>query len=170
MAKTYDKIDTYTLTSVAQGITFTSIPSTYTDLVLVLALISKTAGNDVRVRVGNGSIDSGANYSANYLTGNGSAASASRNSSATYIPFYRVVGTTTSPATLIVDLFNYSNTTTKKSMIVRNYSTASETGFGGGIWNSTSAINQIYIYEDGNTSPQQFDVGTVATLYGVKSA
>ena len=170
MAKTYEPIATTTLGSATQGITFTGISSAYTDLVLVLALISKTAGNDVRYRVGNGSIDSGSNYSGTFLTGNGTAASSDRTTNQTYVGMMRTVATTTTPATFILNFQNYANTTTYKTIIGRNSSSASEVGANVGLWRSTSAINQIYIYEDGNTSPQQFDIGTTATLYGVKSA
>lgn len=169
MPATYEKIATTTLSSVAQGITFTSISSSYTDVILILTLISKTAGNDVRYRVGNGSIDSGANYSATFLTGNGSAASSDNLKNTTQIGMMRTVATTLSPATFILNFQNYSNTTTFKTTLGRNSSTASELGAHVGLWRSTSAINQIYIYEDGNVSPQQFDVGTIATLYGIKA-
>jgi hypothetical protein len=170
MPQTYTPIASQTLTSATQGITFTNIPSTYTDLVLVLYLISKTAGNDVRYRVGNGSIDSGANYSGTFLTGNGTSASSDRTSSQIFVGMMRVVGTALTPATFILNFQNYANTTTKKTIVGRASTAGSEVSAHAGLWSSTSAINQIYIYEDGNTSPQQFDIGTVATLYGIKAA
>ena len=167
---TYVALQTTTLTSVAQGITFTNIPQGYTDLVLVLSLISKTAGNDIRFRVGNNSIDTGANYSATFITGNGSTANSDRVSNQTYVPQMRLVATTTNPATFIFNFQNYSNTTTFKTIISRNSSPSSEVGASTGLWRSTSAINQIYVYEDGNVSPQQFDIGTTATIYGIAAA
>ena len=167
---TYTPIATTTLASAAQGITFTGISSSYTDLVLVLSLISKTAGNDVRYRVGNGSIDSGMNYSSTHLTGNGSTASSSRSTADNFVGLMRAVGTTTSPATFIINFQNYSNSTTYKSILGRASSPASEVSASVGLWRNTAAINQIYIYEDGVTSPQQFDIGTTATLYGIAAA
>lgn len=170
MPTTYEPIATTTLTSAAQGITFTGISGAYTDLVLVLSLVSKTAGNDIRYRVGNGSIDSGDNYSATFLTGNGSASSSDRTTSTSLVGMMRTVATTTTPATFILNFQNYSNTTRVKTIIGISSSRGSEVGAHVGLWRSTSAINQIYIFEDGNTSPQQFDIGTTATLYGIAAA
>ena len=166
---TYIPLASTTLTSAQQGITFTGISQSYTDLVLVLHLISKTAGNDVRVRVGNGSIDSGSNYSATHMRGAGTSATSTRTGD-TYMPFYQVVGTSTSTSTLILNFQNYSNTSIRKTVVYTNSSQQSEVGTSVGLWRSTSAINQVYIYEDGNTSPQQFDTGTRATLYGIAAA
>ena len=63
---TYVALDTQTLGSAAASVTFSSIPQTYTDLVLV---INGYSINDVdwRFRMGNGSIDSGSNYSGTYM-------------------------------------------------------------------------------------------------------
>jgi hypothetical protein len=81
---TYVALDTQTLGSAAASVTFSSIPQTYTDLVLV---INGYSINDVdwRFRMGNGSIDSGSNYSGTYMYGDGSGASSYRESNVTGI-------------------------------------------------------------------------------------
>ena len=69
---TYTPIATTTLGSAATSYTFTSIPSTYTDLVLV-GNLSSSSNTNISIRIYS---DSGTNYSNTYLTGvNGTGAS-----------------------------------------------------------------------------------------------
>jgi hypothetical protein len=163
---TYTPIATTTLTSAQTGITFTGISSAYTDLILVLRLIS-LGGGALRYQVGNGSIDTGANYSATFLTGSGSAASSDRTSNANFVNILRLTGTGTSPATHIFQFQNYSNTTTYKTILGRTSQSQYEVGANVGLWRSTSAINQIYIYESVSSN---MNTGTTATLYGIAAA
>ena len=71
MASTYTAIATQTASGSTTALTFSSIPQTYTDLVIVCLL---TAGNtgDAYLRYNS---DTGTNYSDTALRGNGSAAS-----------------------------------------------------------------------------------------------
>lgn len=163
---TYEPIATTTLTSAQTGITFTGISSVYTDLILVLRLIS-LGGAALRYQVGNGSIDSGANYSATFLTGSGSAASSDRTSNANFVNVLRLTGTGTSPATHIFQFQNYSNTTTYKTVLGRTSQSQYEVGANVALWRSTSAINQIYVFE---STSSNMNTGTTATLYGIAAA
>ena len=64
MPNTYVALDTRTLGANADDITFSNIPASYTDLVLVIVAAEATANtNGLRVRVGNNTIDTGNNYS-----------------------------------------------------------------------------------------------------------
>jgi hypothetical protein len=163
---TYEPIATTTLSSAQTGITFTGISSAYTDLILVLRLIS-LGGGALRYQVGNGSIDTGANYSATFLTGSGSAASSDRTTGANFVNILRLTGTGTSPATHIFQFQNYSNTTNYKTILGRTSQQQYEVGANVGLWRSTSAINQIYIYESVSSN---MNTGTTATLYGILAA
>jgi ethanolamine utilization microcompartment shell protein EutL len=78
MAKTYEPIATTTLGSAAASYTFSSISGSYTDLILVVDATT-TAGNRALQLVLNS--DTGTNYSATYITGDGSSTASSRNSS-----------------------------------------------------------------------------------------
>ncbi len=76
MTKTYVPISTTTLGSNASTVSFSSIPGTYTDLVIVMGVISTSnTGHYVYLQY-NG--DTGSNYSTTILTGTGSSAVSTR--------------------------------------------------------------------------------------------
>jgi hypothetical protein len=173
MPSTYEPIATTTVTgSPTQFIDFTSIPSTYTDLVLILNYAQSNAGQSSWLRVGNGSIDTGTNYSMTSLSGNGSSARSDRTSGSSlmYWGFY-VIGATSLTNTAIFQFQNYANTTTNKTVLSRVNSPegASYPGTGAtvGLWRSTAAINQIRLGIDASAT---FSTNTTATLYGIKAA
>ena len=160
---TYTPIATTTLGSAAASYTFSSIPSTYTDLVLIIGGSNVSGDQGIVTQVGNGSIDTGSNYSTTYLLGNGSSASSGRASNDTSIIAVRMDA---NPSTSIIHYMNYSNTTTYKTVLGR--------GNDGtyviqhvGLWRSTAAINTIKVY---NLSSVNFATGTVITLYGIAAA
>ena len=170
MASTYTPIATYTVTGSnllgTTGVTFTSISSTYTDLIIVQQS-KTTAGAIGLIRIGNGSVDTGNNYSLTYLAGNGSSASSGRYSNADGI-YTRLAHNTTDWGTYITHLQNYSNTTTYKTALARYGNvTYGATEASVALWRSTSAINTVQCMLD---RAEYFVVGTTFTLYGVKSA
>jgi hypothetical protein len=79
MPNTYEAIASTTLTATASSIDFTSISSTYTDLILVCYL--QDSGGASYIRVNN---DSGSNYSRTIVYGSGGSAASYRDSG-TYI-------------------------------------------------------------------------------------
>lgn len=160
---TYEAIATQTLGSAAASVTFSSIPSTYTDLRLVVAATSSSGSNiDAYVRFNS---DSGTNYSATYLYGNGTSAGSGRTSNATLIYLTQATAISSTQTNRLVDVMNYSNATTYKTMLMRENDTANATGTLVGLWRSTSAINQIVI-----TGSANFATGSVFSLYGIKNA
>jgi hypothetical protein len=164
MPATYEPISTTTLGSSAASYTFTSIPQTYTDLILIISYLDTRAvgGTDGFITVGNGSIDTGTNYSYTVLRGNGTTATSSRATSANYI---RTDGSGTVICNVIAQFLNYSNTTTNKTVLVRDNSSNNRVDAVVGLWRSTSAINQIRF--SGETGIQ---AGATLTLYGIKAA
>ena len=112
---TYTPIATNTVTSNVTSYTFTSIPTTYTDLRLILSGIL-TNNDNITIRVGNGSVDTGTNYSSTYLGGSGSAASSGRFTS-TSVAYLGYIGTGIAK----YDFMNYSNTTTYKTYLSHIY-------------------------------------------------
>jgi hypothetical protein len=162
MAKTYEPIATYTVSgSPLASYTFTSIPQTYTDLIIACKDMATTSIQGISVQVGNGSIDTGSNYSRTVLDGYNSVLSDTANN-VSYLDIG--VGSPSSPGTSLYHFMNYSNTTTNKAIISRS-GTPEYLRLGVGTWRSTSAINQIKIYPG-----YSWAVGTMLTLFGIKAA
>ena len=114
MASTYTPIATTTLGSNQSTVTFSSIPSTYTDLVLVCNATVSSANGTWYLEFNS---DTGTNYSATVLKGNGTAASSDRLSTIYGIPWGGwSTGAPTTANNAIIQINNYSNTTTYKSV------------------------------------------------------
>lgn len=161
MPSTYEKI-TATTGSGATSVTLSSIPATYTDLVLIMNGTASSATN-VYVRF-NG--DTGANYSSTMIAGNGSSATSGRNSNDTSIQaFFGFYDTTV--ANTIMQVMNYANTTTNKTALARYSYTTNEARAAVGLWRNTAAITSITLLTS-NTAT--FPSSTTFTLYGIKAA
>ena len=158
---TYTPIATTTLGSNQTSYTFSSIPSTYTDLRLVCAMTS-SAGQNTWIQLNS---DTGSNYSSTYVQGSGTAASSGRtsNSAQGYIDY----AGTTGQHTVTVDLMNYSNSTTYKTWITRGMDSATGTIAYVSMWRSTSAVNSITIV---NGAASGLLTGSQFTLYGIAAA
>jgi hypothetical protein len=162
MAATYEPIATQTLGSDTADITFTSIPSTYTDLRLVTTILGT---GELRLQF-NG--DTSTNYSYTFIAGDGSSATSSYNVNYSYITPTYSGNSTTIPELYTADIFSYAGSTYKTSLLTEQ---ADKNGSGAvsrtvALWRSTSAINSIKIYPSSTT----LRVGTTATLYGIKAA
>lgn len=159
MAATYEPIATSTTTGTST-ITFSSIPATYTDLILVATGYENAGGGGYFALRLNG--DTGTNYSRTALRGNGSSPSSARgtNETAWYPDF------ATDSSAVILHIMNYANTNTYKTSIGRFNQTTVSTVGQVNLWRSTSAINEVKLLSSagGNTL-----IGTF-TLYGIKAA
>jgi hypothetical protein len=159
MASTYDKIATSTLSS-SGTITFSSIPATYTDLVLVTRLAG-TAQADYDVLLNS---DSGSNYSWTnmYTTGSASGSIRTPNWTLMRLDYYGYIGTTIGMVN-IAHFFNYANTNTYKTVVAQMGNANNGLGLNVDLWRNTAAINSIAI---------QYTMasGSSATLYGIKAA
>lgn len=167
---TYSTIATTTLSSAASNVTFSSIPSTYTDLVVVFDGRSTwTSDNGPRMYM-NFNSDSGTNYSVTTLRGSGSAATSARESGNNYCfpgrPNPSFSGNTNF-SNIIVHLLNYSNTTMLKTILSRynNDANGDKVGLSANLWRSTSAINSIVFDTDND-----FAAGSTFTIYGITAA
>jgi len=162
LPSTMTPIATVTLSTSTVSVTFSSIPSTYTDLVIVSQY--KSVSNNYYSMRFNG--DTASNYSRTELTGNGSAASSSRFSNEAYAYVSSIYAPTGEWGLFTSSINNYSNSTTNKTMISRCNSTSIGTNATINLWRSTAAINTILITAIGNG----YDAGSTFTLYGVKAA
>jgi hypothetical protein len=163
MASTYEKIATTTLGSTAASVTLSSIPATYTDLVYVFNGAGSTAAN-VFIEF-NG--DTGSNYSMTTMSTDGITPYAFRFATQSSLQLtYQGYLTTAFSSLEIIDIMNYSNTTTYKAILNRYNNGNTGTDAQVGQWRSTTAINSILIKPGSGT----FSVGSTFTLYGIKAA
>lgn len=168
MAITYESIATTTATTASPAVTFSSIPQTFTDLILVVSI----RANSTPTSFGTGirfNSDTGSNYSRTVLYGSGSSAVSFRDTSQTRI-FYSAGSTTASQFNLIrLNIQDYSNTTTYKTIVGRNDDLSDVTSVSASLWRSTSAITSITVtpFDDNSTG---FATGSSFTLYGIKAA
>jgi hypothetical protein len=169
MATTYEPISTYTVTGSnllgSTGVTFSSIPSTYTDLILVYSG-KLTAAAITLLRV-NG--DTASNYSSTIIGGNGSGSATSTKQSGAATQWLSSYGHQNgNQGNIVVHLFNYSNTTTYKTNLFKSNNPGGlGIDEGIGLWRSTAAINSVNIYLD---RAEYYLVGSMFTLYGIKAA
>jgi hypothetical protein len=161
---TYVALDKKTVGTAVAFVDFTSIPSGYTDLVLIAVPIG-TAGNDCIVRVNS---DTNTNYSNTFMYGSGSAAASGRNNNVSFLRGNITSMDSSEINTMIMSIQNYSNTTTFKTVL--NKYTSTQTGkyvtASVGMWRSTDAINSITVTTIGTGN---FAVGSTFSLYGIKS-
>jgi hypothetical protein len=160
MTKTYEKIATTTLGSAAATVTFSSIPATYTDLVLIISGAKTNTGNsDVYWQANS---DTSSLYSQTSLYGNGSAAGSDRGSG-TYARNGRI-GSDRSNS--ILNFQNYANTNVFKTCISRGNTAGYLVITNVGLYRSTNAISSLTLgLADGDT----YVSGTVFTIYGIKA-
>lgn len=160
MPNTYVALATQTLGTATSSVTFSSISANYTDLVLVVSAGNPTNDSGLLIRF-NG--DTASNYSDTSLYGDGSSAVSFRTSSATGMNAGR---TDTGISTNIINVQNYSNTTTNKTAISRGNDGALVIATTG-LWRSTAAINSVTIYDQNG---RNFNVGSTFSIYGVANA
>jgi hypothetical protein len=169
MAATYEKIATTTVSSDSSTLTFSSIPSTYTDLKLILNRYANGSGSGYLTLTYN-STSGGTAYSTTYYSGNGTAVSSSRSTSSSSITVS--AGGSTQPDLLILDIFSYAGSTFKHCLSQysgdNNGATFGYLSQHVGVWRSTSAITTITLTTNAGTSG--FQTNTTATLYGITAA
>lgn len=160
---TYESIATQTLGSAAASVTFSSIPGTYTDLILVAAPLSSAA--EELVMQFNG--DTSAVYSATILWGSGSSAGSIRstNQNSAVLNYYASVAGTQN--TQIFNVMNYSNATTFKTIIGRAGRADSGVDATVALYRNTAIVNSIALKLKNSNN---FIAGSTFSLYGIKAA
>lgn len=167
-ANTYIALDKVTVVTATPSITFTGINQGYTDLIIVASI--KADSTTIATPALRFNSDTTSNYSATWFYGNGSTASSSRGSNATYLYTGDYVAGVESAnfATFISHIFNYANTTTYKTVLSRNNqinSADGETGATVGLWRKTPEAITSIAYT--STNGANFAVGSTFELYGI---
>lgn len=174
MPSTYTPIASTTLSTSANSVAFSSIPSTYTDLLLSVSF-TETGGatNTNGYFVFNtDTYNSNTNYSYTRLEGNGSTASSARASSLGAMYW----GYDTNGAVFtntLIHVANYANTNINKAILMRQSNSSFGTFAQAGSWRNTSAVNAVTFYgsdQVGVPTADPFSAGSTFTLYGIKAA
>jgi hypothetical protein len=158
-------IETKTLGTAAASIEFTSIPQTFTDLVLLISGRDGASTGTIYMSFNN----NGTGYTFRRLNGQGSAASSdSYSHSAIY---WNMTGTNETASTFgnsSVYIPNYTGST-NKSVSIDGVIESNQTTFTGGLmsivaglWSNTAAITSIKCESNGN-----YVAGSTISLYGI---
>jgi hypothetical protein len=169
---TYTPIATFNGTGATEVLSFNSIPQTYTDLVVVANLMTTVVSGSQTITM-SFNTGTGAVYSGTVLQGNGSTAISNRQSATTV--FYPITPSiqmsTTNPTLLIMNISNYANTTTFKSVLSRISSDKNGSGITtgyAGLFASTAAINSVTF--SSNQTGNHWATNSTFTLYGIAAA
>ena len=148
----------------ASSIDFSSIPQTYTDLVLKVSARNTSSGNSFRLSFNTSS----ANFTNRRIYANGSTVDSYSGSDVfVYANTSSQTASTFNNAEIYIP--NYTGSTNKSMSIdtvVENNATANEMSFIAGLWSQTAAITAIGFTPYVGSFAQY----TTAYLYGVKNA
>lgn len=171
MPNTYTLISSNVLTSSAASVTFSSIPSTYTDLVLRVSARSNESATTTTMKVTLNS-DTGGNYSVTELRGNGSTAASARDTAVPYLNQYLINADTSTANTFgSLELYLPSYTATQKKpvgvfFVRENNTTAADIYATANLWQGTAAVTSIQLNANGNN----FVSGSSFYLYGISKS
>ena len=156
---TYTPLATVTLGTAVSSVTFSSIPATYRDLILVFrGTLTTATNNELELRI-NG--DTGSNYVRIVVYGDGSSAGSIQDSFNSYRFSY---GNNTNPFTNIVQFMDYSATDKHKTMLNRESQANRAVTLSSGRWANTAAMTSLQVF-----CSQNIASGTTLNLYGIAS-
>jgi hypothetical protein len=154
----------------AASIDFTSIPNTYTDLVVKISTRSNRSGapiDETYMRL-NGNTG---NFSNTYLQGNGSAANSGSGSYPLWLGYSTAATATANTfSNSEILISNYTSSNNKSLSIDAVQEDNSSTAYAtlhANLWNVSSAVTSITFYP---LLGSKFDQYSTAYLYGVKNA
>jgi hypothetical protein len=168
---TYVALDTQTIVGTSTtSITFTGISGAYTDLRLIINSQNQNSTNQPYIQFNSDTGTGTTNYSTTSVQGNGSTTASNRHTN--NIGWYPVpgpgVGTTGNFQPWIVEIMDYSNTTTFKSGQSRFNNSASILSMNSHLWRSTAAITSITITAEAGAG--YLVPNSTFSLYGIAAA
>ena len=167
MATTYEAIATVTVGSGgAANIEFTSIPATYTDLVVKVSGRAANAANSAELYIRFNGVATG--YSSKLLYGSGSSVGSSTE---TTMPGLATAASDTASTFGNTEFYipNYAGSNNKSVStdgVSENNATAAYQYLNAGLWSNTAAITSIAL----TTNKGNFVQYSTATLYGIKNS
>ena len=170
MANTYILIEAKTLSSSAASIEFTSIPQTYTDLILVYSARTNDAArtDEARITFNNNT----SNYSWKMLYGSGSSGNSAASASDSSIPGMQIPGggatanTFSSGQVYIPNYTSSNNKSISSEAIQEDNQTLAYMKIVAGLWSNSAAITSVKL--SGATG--SFVQYSSAYLYGIKNS
>lgn len=157
---TYVAIQTINLTSDASSVSFTGIPQTFNDLILVASIKCNTTDTNIKIQMNN---DTSSSYSLTYIGGNGTSTESGRASNQTSMDTaYQKANVW---GNIVYNFNNYTNTTNNKAVVSRSSNASSLTAAYVGLWRKTEAITSIKLI----SSTTNISSGSNFTLYGIGS-
>ena len=170
MANTYSLISSNVFTTAAASLTFSSIPATYTDLVIRYSTRASVAGTTRSYRITmNGSATG---YSWTYILGNGATASSANGTSVAFNLALNQNGDTTTANTFTngeLYFASYAGSTFKvmsSDSAHEDNSTNAQRSAVANLWQNTSAITSITIANPTDNIMS----GSSFYLYGIKNS
>ena len=158
-------IETKTLGTAAASIEFTSIPQTFTDLVLLIS--TRNDNTNFTLNVYFNTDTTGANYSVRRLTGNGTSAGSETFTGAFFAYGNSSAATANTFGSSALYIPNYTSSSTKSvssDSVQENNATLAEQYLSAGLWTGTAAINRILIQP---AVAPNFVAGSTNSLYGI---
>jgi hypothetical protein len=152
---TYTPLANVTLASGSGSVTFSSIPATYRDLILIIDGTS-TVVTSLYIRA-NG--DTGANYTFVRMVGNGTSTSSNSGTENGFIQ----AAMDTVKSSNIVQIMDYSATDKHKTSLVRQNLINYQAVAAAEIWANTAAITSLVVAGISGS----FNAGSTFSLYGV---
>lgn len=154
---TYVALATTTLGSAASSVTFSSIPATYRDLVLVMNVkFTGSIGEIIRININGDS--TAANYPIVDALGTGSSTQSNTDNRR-----FGYLGDEESAIT--AHFMDYSDTSKHKTFLTRSGGAGYRTAMTAGRWANTDAITTIQLSLDSGN----YDAASVISLYGIEA-
>lgn len=157
--KTYKALATVTLSGTDSEIQFSSIPSTYRDLVLIASFSrSDITSTNAFMKLNNSSSD----FSNVQMFGNGSAGFSGTGSDGRVATYH---GTTGRIYNVILNIMDYSASDKHKTTLSRYNSDNGGVGAFAVRWAQTSVVDSVSFY----VTSGNFEANSIFTLYGIES-
>ena len=156
---TYTALANTTLSGPSSIVSFSSIPSSYRDLIMVATITYAGTPGDVILRVNN---DSSALYDSIWALGDGTTTYGGGQFSQSSIN--PILSGNDGKSILTWQLLDYSTTDRHKTTLIRSGGGAGRIVMAAGRWANTAAVNSITIRD---TASNTFATGSTFALYGV---
>lgn len=176
MATTYTLISSNVLTSSAASVTFSSIPATYTDLVLRISARSNAGGSYNLFKITYNSVSTSYSDTLLYKDGTNATPQSQRASSTTFysnagtgLPFNDSGSTANTFGSTEIYIPSYTASQNKPASVFsvqEDNSTTQYMAVDASLWSNTAAITSIIIAQNGGS----FVSGSSFYLYGISNA